>query len=488
MFIPRGETIHENLATSYVLVDALVTDLCEGGFSGVVEVVLRDTDSFIVIASGNVAAVLDKRGEHAGSGATITYTRTTVEQLAERSRRERGRVSIYGYSAAKASGVAGRINAKALYLGLSTEFTDLEKMICKLVRERDREWFVEINTESGPYALIHMRDSECRIISSTGHADSGALDLGSNPAFGRLIDECNRAGGTFDVYFTQVAAEAFDVPEEIPPEHIPVSVPVEDAIVLEEPVALPLLSLQHSASGPLTSNELHIDSGREPERLAVSDPGEPSPEPAEPERLALPDPAEPSLEPAEQLGVSNSALAAVAAAQSSFAPPAETATPGLTEHLIEPQAADLPIVWDELPAAEGDDAEAMAEIKRLMGEIAWVIEEAAQAVGRSDGFSMHLRAGQLKVADRFPFLDPFAGEFEYLSGEIVFVGHAAAEEFVAGLTEALKLAIDAVTRSTTYADRFRSYLTEDLQKLLARERADFERFGLDQVIQQIITF
>lgn len=468
MFIPPGEIIHESLATSYVLLDALVADLCEGGFSGVVEVVLRDTDSFIVIASGDVAAVFDKRGSHTGSGATINYTRTTVEQLAERSRRERGRVSIYGYSAATASAVAGRINAKALYVGLSTEFTDLEKMICKLVRERDREWFIEINTESGPGALIHMRDSECRIISSTGHADSGALDLASNPALGRLLDECNRAGGTFDVYFTQAAAKTFDVPEQTSPEHIPASLPAEDAIVNQEPVESHLASLQHAASGPLTSNELFIGANREPQRLMPQDLGGPS--------LAHEDRRE----------VSNNMDAAGAAAQPSFAPPAEATTPDLAENLIEPQAEYQSLVWDEpSPAAAG--AEAMAEIKRLMAEIARAIEEAAQAVGRPESFSMSLRAGQLKIADRFPFLDPFAGEFEYLAGEIVFVGHASAEEFVAGLTEALKLAIEAVTRSTAYADRFRSYVTEDLQKLLARERAEFERFGLDQVIEQLLT-
>ena len=45
MFIPRGKPVHENLASSYVLLDALCEDLCEGGFSGIVEVVLRATDS-----------------------------------------------------------------------------------------------------------------------------------------------------------------------------------------------------------------------------------------------------------------------------------------------------------------------------------------------------------------------------------------------------------------------------------------------------------
>jgi hypothetical protein len=52
MFIPRGKAVHENLASSYVLLDALVEDLCEGGFSGIVEVVLRVTDSHVIIDRG----------------------------------------------------------------------------------------------------------------------------------------------------------------------------------------------------------------------------------------------------------------------------------------------------------------------------------------------------------------------------------------------------------------------------------------------------
>ena len=58
MLIPRGRIIHENLATTYVLVEALVADLCEGGFSGVVAIALREIDGFVVIASGSVAAVV----------------------------------------------------------------------------------------------------------------------------------------------------------------------------------------------------------------------------------------------------------------------------------------------------------------------------------------------------------------------------------------------------------------------------------------------
>jgi hypothetical protein len=468
MFIPLGELIHESLATSYVLVDALVVDLCEDGFSGVVEVVLCDTDSFIVIVNGNVSAVVEKRGDRPSPATTITYTRTTVEQLAERSHCERGFVSIYGYSAATASAVAGRINAQPLYVGLSTEFTDLEKMIWKLVREPDREWFIETNTDSASGALIHLRDGECRIISSTGAETSGALDPAGNAALGKLLDEYNHTGGAFDVYFTHAAIETIDLPAEQPsPEQIPASPLSEAAIVSEEPLESHVASLQRAASGPLPSNDLFAGS-------------------SEPQRFTLPDLGTLSLERDDRPGVSNNMGAAAAAIQASFPPLAEAAMADLAEDFTEPQGGDLSLVLDELPPP-GADQEAMAETKRLMGEIARAIEEAAQSVGRPDSFSMSLRAGQLKIADRFPFLDPFAGEFEYLAGEIVFVGHATAEEFVVGLTEALKLAVEGVTRSTAYADRFRSYVTEDLQKLLARERAAFEKLGLDQVVEQLLT-
>jgi hypothetical protein len=464
MFIPPGEPVYEGLATSFVLVDALVVDLCEGGFSGFVEVLLRDTDSFVVIANGNVAGAFDKLGNQTTGGKTISHARTTVEQLAERSRQERGRVSIYGYSAATASAVAGRLNARTLYEGLSTEFTDLEKMLSKLVRESDREWFIEINSENGMSALLHMRDSECRTITSTGEADSGALQLASNPVLGRLIYECNRAGGTFDVYFTQPDAESVDEPEP-PTDQQPSEAPqFVDAVVTQEPVETQPGLFLYETSESLTSSAYPVGSEPDPQLPILSNPGEVT---------------------IEQVD-SGSATAAADAGQTSYALPAEVATPGPTGDLIEQPDGGLAQMWDEITPASADD-EAMAEIKRLMGETARVIEEAAQAVGRPDSFSMSLRAAQLKITEHFPFLDPFAGDFEYLTGEIVFVGRASAEEFVVGLTEALKLAIASVMRSTAFPERFRSYVTEDLQKLLVRERAPFEAFGLDQVIHQLLT-
>jgi len=467
MFIPRGDIIYESLATSYVLVGALVADLCEGGFSGTVEVVLRDTDSFVIIANGNVAAVLEKAGRSDDNGASAMYVTTTVEDLAERSRKERGRLSIYSYSPLTAGAVAGRLSAQSLYIGLSTEFTDLEKMITKLSRENDREWFIEINREDGTSALLHMRDAQCGVINSRGATDSGPLDLSGHAALARVVDECIRVGGTFDVYYKL----AGDIPVALPqksPFKISDDAQTTNANTIVEAIELQISALEPGASSLKISDD-SVSTYVKEQFITHEDPAA---SPVESERVE-----------AGSNGTSPN---------SRTHPTTTVSEEQLKDQLVaEPQQQDfrssagLSLVRDELPPIAAD-AEAMSNVKRLMAEIAGVIEEAAQATGRPDSFSMSLRAAQLRIADRYPFLDPFAGEFEYLAGEIVFVGQANCDEFVEGFAEALKIAMQEVARSTAYSDRFCSYVIEDLKKLLNRERAEFERYGVDKVIAEMI--
>jgi hypothetical protein len=409
MFIPRGTVIHDNLATSYLLVEALVADLCEDCFSGVVEVALRESDGFIVISKGSAEAVVERRRDDERDTANTAYDRSTVSKLAEQARLERGRVAIRAYSAETAEAVAGRINAQSLYARLSTEFTDLETMLTKLAREADREWFVEINTNADISALIHVRDCGFHVVASRQDREHewGALEMADDSARKKLFFECKKAAGTFDVYFRE-----------------PLS---PDAAVAEQ----------------------------EGEVLV-------------PDSNKMPAPA----------------AAVQASSESHIAPSLSDATPQIAAAtLTEEVANELALGSEEFPVTNDD--ETMTELKRLMGEIAGTIEGSAQAVDRHDGFAMCLRAGQLKIADRYPFLDPFASEFEYLAGEIVFVGHATAEQFVAGLTEALALAVEALAETNAYGERFRGYVKEDLGKLLARNRIELESYGLDQVIQEI---
>jgi hypothetical protein len=427
MFIPRGKVIHERLATSYVLVDALVADLCEGGFTGAIEVRLKEGDGFITILSGKVAAVAETFKEpHQDE-----FKRGSVSQLAARARLERGAISIHEYSAEIARILADRINAESLYDRLKIEFGNLENMIAKLANEVDREWFIEVNTDDRLRALLHLNGGQCRLIESTGaYVDRPfSADPMINHALRKFLDECKHAGGTFSVSFKPPADAANDFNE------------------LDEERGFIASTPPWTDAGNKVSTELATEEQIE---MPASQPVLSSP---------VPDvsPLSKSIDVSER-------------ASDDFH--AELAQPSLAQ----PSG--------ELPSTKDD--ETMWELKRLMGEIARAIEGAAQAVDHHDSFSLALRAGQLKIADQYPFLDPFRNEFEYLDGELVFVGKATAEDFVVGFTEALDLAIAGVSRSTEYGDKFRGYVVEDLRALLARDRSELERFGLDQVIEHIL--
>lgn len=467
MFIPRGKAVHENLSTSYVVLEALVDELCEGGFSGIVEISLRDADAHIIIDHGKVVVAVERVADGSAPGS---YSPTTVASLSAMVQRERGTVSVYRHSAGVTDALAGRFLAEPLYLGLSTDFADLNKMISKLLRESDRQWFIEVDTTSGTLAMIHIRGNRCRIIEpdeSDSENETGDLDPASNRSLRHLLDECGASGGIFDVYFKhegraevpssiqtvsgiEVVEEkgfAFDEDEEEPAEEIEESAA---QVVFEEDIA------------PVVEEEVVADLKEE---AVVADKVE-----AEEvqEVIALPERIEEIRQ--EPVAIKEEPTSSNALAM------------GLSANTIRLLSLN---VKEEATAPV--DTEAMEDLKRLMGEIARSIEGATKEVEPGDSFSIYLRAGQLKVADRFPFLDPFGAEFEYLAGEIAFVGRATPEDFVAGLTEALRHAVAGVVQTSVQPTRLRIYIVEDLRQLLAGNREDFERYGLDKTIEQIIS-
>ncbi|HKY05381.1 MAG TPA: hypothetical protein VJQ56_10850, partial [Blastocatellia bacterium] len=395
MLVPKGKPVNENLATTYVLVDALVDDLCDGGFSGDVEIVLRDRDVHVILNHGKIAATVEMRG-----GSSVSSI--TVAEIAELARRERGRVSVYHYSHELASALASRILARPLYSHLSTDFADPQKMISKLARERARHWFIDVKTASGKKGVIQIKDGQSRVIASydeaTGRSES-SLDRADNEAMSRLLEECNNAGGTFDVYFATVVG-------------------------LDQPVA--------DKDRATYADSWAADSGSE----AASTPDEPTP--IEPKPVE-PKPVESNPVEAPPDGLKSVESMPVAGTDSSERAESEPSTdelsrkegsPGDSE-TEEPEqstvtAEELAVIHEALPGpSDSEQAEKMIEIKRLMGEMARIIDVAGQQVDQRDAFSIKLRAGQIKVAEAYPFLDPFGSEFEYLAGEIAFIGDAS---------------------------------------------------------------
>jgi hypothetical protein len=91
-------------------------------------------------------------------------------------------------------------------------------------------------------------------------------------------------------------------------------------------------------------------------------------------------------------------------------------------------------------APAGSEADTLAMLEELFGLAAEVVT--AQRV--QPGFDRRLKQKLLAKAERFPFLDPFAGEFEFADRKILFAGDTPHRELVEALIETVtELATEA---------------------------------------------
>jgi hypothetical protein len=515
MLIPKGKVIHQNLATSYVLVEALVADLCEGGFAGVVEIMLRDTDNHIVFDRGKIAGIIEMRGEK------FSF-KSSVADLAAKSKSERGRLSIYSYAAPVAKALAAQINAETLYVKLSTEFADLEKLVGKFMRERERQWLVEVFA-AGETSLIFIDDGKCSVIQSASVTDEGDLeisDITDNLALSGLIEKCNNTGGVFDVRFKTLPDEATaqtaakdssiaapssnEMTPEAAADSLPKSFPLSEASVENfENNVVPFAS--HKVSTPTEENftatareDFSAATTNGKQALSLSQNGAAAQDandfqpPEDAANLDFVTPSATIVSPkiADEVPGFEAFLSATDLDELEKRVQ-ETAKPVATKKRPTNQPRDVRILpTRELMALSGENENAtedlkMAEIKRLLGEIGKAIEDVLRIVEQRDDFVMHLRAGQLKLANQYAFLDPFGAEFEYLEGEIAFVGKASAEEFISGVTDALRLAVTSAAQASANPVRLRSFIVDKLRFLFHRSREDYLLHGLDASLEQI---
>jgi hypothetical protein len=135
------------------------------------------------------------------------------------------------------------------------------------------------------------------------------------------------------------------------------------------------------------------------------------------------------------------------------------------------------------PLPEAKTGTEMGELTNLMSLVIAAVERGMTVAGRGSSFPTALRAGLLAVTEHYPFLDPFAAEFEYHDREIVFVGSAQPSEFAAGLTEALRQMVEDLIYSSN--GRVRDYIAEELSKVEREQATELRRFDLANITERI---
>lgn len=367
MHVPKGRPVHEGLGTSYVNVAALLTDLEANGFTGYVFVGFQAYEAYVLIDSGSIIGAIEQAGSETRTGTEA------IRGLLARAEQPGGIVSIYAHPSAVTQAIAGIIDSQVVYDALSSEFTDLDKLVGKLRREKDAVWYVEVavSGENGN-GIIYIAGGEPNGVYSPA---GGETVLGA-AAIGAMSEAAESLGATYTVYSLPVSYDVAPVVE-------PVVEPARPQAVVSEPASLGVV----------------------------------------------------------------------------------------------PAAA---------VAREAEADETVAPLVRLMGDVVATIEHTVAARDGVGSFAIELRAGQLEVAEHYPFLDPFAAEFEYHAGEIAFVGNVAPEEFAVGVGEALHVAVAALARRDGFeGEKLRRRIAEALGELYHARQDEFDAFGLGGLINYI---
>jgi hypothetical protein len=116
----------------------------------------------------------------------------------------------------------------------------------------------------------------------------------------------------------------------------------------------------------------------------------------------------------------------------------------------------------------------IAVIQEVVGITESVVDSLAN---RSGIFLDNFKKAQVEKSEDFPFLDPFAAEFEYRNGIITLQGKIPAEVFILGIRDCLELTLGKISLGMTH-DALYEKIRFALQPTMVKFKDRIEALGL----------
>lgn len=199
MIFPKGQTLYENLNTSFTNFSELLLDLKANGFTGYISVSFWEYEGILFLDSGDIVNAVEE------SGGARTTGQEAVDGITGKINEKDGTISVYALSPDVVTMLASVVRSEVVHRDLTTDFTSLDQLIAKLQSEEHTGYVeVALKDEKGA-GIIFLQDGLAieSILSTNGNAVSGAQVLP------RIIETASSVGAAFNVYRASVA-EAFE--------------------------------------------------------------------------------------------------------------------------------------------------------------------------------------------------------------------------------------------------------------------------------------
>ena len=139
---------------------------------------------------------------------------------------------------------------------------------------------------------------------------------------------------------------------------------------------------------------------------------------------------------------------------------------------------------EPLPAENREGA--LKEMIEIFEEVLSKAEKLVDGASRAGTFRTIFKKSLVDKSEQFPFLDPFAGEFEYRDRMIQFTGEADARVFTQGLGECLQTTLSHVEEELPKSKMLPLKLRAEIESSLEPHRATLKRLGLDSLIPSFL--
>jgi len=161
-------------------------------------------------------------------------------------------------------------------------------------------------------------------------------------------------------------------------------------------------------------------------------------------------------------------------------PPAKE-TPVKEVSMREPSAMEVPVRKKPAAGTNGGSKEVIPVLQDILSKV----EKVADDESRKGTFSKEFKRSLIEKSGEYPFLDPFAGEFDYREGVIGFKGDAGKREFTKGVGECLRVTLDHLEDEFPKKKALPARLMLEIESLLEHHREGLKRLGVDTVLHSV---
>ena len=131
---------------------------------------------------------------------------------------------------------------------------------------------------------------------------------------------------------------------------------------------------------------------------------------------------------------------------------------------------------------EGVGDGSLKEISKVLQEMLSRVEKAVDQGSRKGTFIKAFKKALIEKSADYPFLDPFAGEFEYREGTIIFRGEADASNLARGIGDCLQATLLHLEQDMPKEKMLFVKVKSGLGSSLEQHREQMKRWGADSAL------